>query len=94
MTDKPTHPLDSPQNRARFDKWEKRSLWGNFNPDDKTTEEEMNERIGRTCAYMLRQLSRKRIPDPDIVFDALSGKRPIPSCGYIECFMDDGDHVH
>lgn len=44
--------------------------------------------------YLLRSLSRGRIPDAGIAMAALAEKTPIPSCGYINCFMTDVEHVH
>lgn len=88
------HRVDSDRNRAMFDKWYKRSLWGSFNNADNPTDEELKKRSQAVLGFMLRNLSRGRIPNPDLVFDTLTGKAPVPACGMIGCFLDDYDHVH
>lgn len=44
--------------------------------------------------YLLRSLSRGRIPDVVLTMETLEEKRPVPACGYINCFLEVGDHVH
>jgi hypothetical protein len=94
VSDKP-HKIDSNRNRAMLDKWQGRTLWGYYGNTDEPTEAEMNRRVGGVTRYMLRMLSRGQVPNPDLVFDTLAGKQPVPRCGSVGCFMpDDGDHVH
>lgn len=51
------------------------------------------ETIEALFSYMMRMLSRNRIPDKQLVDDILKGKEKVPECGYPGCHMG-GDHVH
>ena len=46
--------------------------------------------------YLLRDLSRGRVPHLDALMNFLDGNTALPSCGFIGCLMDSqcGDHVH
>jgi hypothetical protein len=96
MSDDAPHRIDSDRNRAMLDKWYKRSIWGAYGNSDDPTEAELNKRCGGVTGYMLRMLSRGQVPNPDVVFDTLSGKLPVPGCGIVGCFIDfeHFEHVH
>lgn len=44
--------------------------------------------------YLLRSLSRGRIPDMPTAMETLREERPVPPCGWLNCLMNDADHVH
>jgi hypothetical protein len=44
--------------------------------------------------YLLKALANGYIPDADIAWGTLTGKRKVPNCGVIGCDLDIGDHVH
>lgn len=50
-------------------------------------------RANAVLTYMLRCLSRGRIPDPVLVTEVLHGVNDVPHCGYIDCKCDY-EHVH
>lgn len=50
-------------------------------------------RANAVLTYMLRCLSRGRIPDPVLVTEVLYGAQEVPQCGYIGCTCDY-EHVH
>lgn len=79
--------------KTKLDAWHKRSLWGNYGNTDTPTAEEMQRRESAVTRYTLRMLSRRQIPNPDLVFDTLSGKRPVPECSYIGCSVAI-EHIH
>ena len=76
------------QNEKRFESWYKVGV--TMNP----TEFGDERVIGACLGYMIRMMSKRQIPDPKLVMEALEGKRKIPPCGHLNCFMDDDDHVH
>ena len=49
--------------------------------------------INDVMQYMIRCLSRGRIPSRDLVEKTLSGEISVPSCRFIGCCLD-GEHVH
>lgn len=72
----------------KLEKWYKQSLWGNeaYVP--------CRFVLSACLAYILRRLSRRDIPDPELVFKTLNGEEKIPKCGYIGCKINDNSHVH
>lgn len=53
-----------------------------------------DDRVVRCClAYMVRCLSRYRIPDADLVMKTLEGELEVPECGWLGCNADH-EHVH
>lgn len=69
--------------------WEKRWMFSATAvdlPDQK-------DRVHASLGYVLRTLSRGQLPDPELVNDALTGKKPVPACGQLGCTWD-AEHVH
>lgn len=76
----------------RLEEWYKFSLFGGIVRD--VPEEMNNKEVWLAClAYMVRQLSHRRIPHMELVRDTLLGKLPVPPCGFIGCTWD-AEHVH
>lgn len=72
--------------------WDKFSL---FSLPHLPEGEDREQRIEAVLAYMLRQLSRGRVPRVEYVRATLVEGKPIPTCGYINCRIDAlEDHVH
>lgn len=74
-------------NCKRFMKWDRRSMWGGevYGANDMA--------VRATLRHILRLMSRGIIPDPDLIFDVLRGRKEVPDCGHIGCEMGDG-HIH
>lgn len=51
-------------------------------------------RANAVLTYMLRCLSRRRMPDAQLVTEVLYAARDVPKCGYIDCKVEDQDHIH
>ena len=66
--------------------WEKRWMWSLPAPTP--------EVLQAVASYMVRSLSRGRIPDAVLVERTVNGEEPVPGCGYLGCSMDPADHVH
>jgi len=76
--------------KKRLEEWNKFSLWGNVDFPEGLDQQKA---IGACFGYMIRRLSHRTIPRMDLVRDTLTGKLPIPECGFIGCTLDFG-HVH
>lgn len=70
--------------------WEKKWLWS-FGHDGSA---DALEREHACLTYILREMSRGRVPDPHLIESVLLKKKDVPQCGYINCKWDAPDHVH
>ncbi|MEE8368603.1 MAG: hypothetical protein V3S30_09830 [Thermoanaerobaculia bacterium] len=83
------------RNADKIEGWYKMSLFGGIVDRQQVSPDEWPRVQRATLGYIIRSLSRARIPDPVLVQETLMGIKPVPQCGWIDCFMnDDGDHVH
>lgn len=82
-------------NESRLKEWAqfKPFMWSLPGTEDPLKEAEVQRAV---LGYLLRALSRGRVPLYQPLMDYLEGRTPLPSCGFIGCLMDQqcGDHVH
>jgi hypothetical protein len=72
---------------ARLESWAKGFL------HDTGTQSLSDFEVRALLNYMMRALSRKRIPNIRLVRSILDGSTKIPECGWIGCFIDY-EHGH
>jgi hypothetical protein len=80
-------------NEYEMEKWRqlKPFMWSLPGTEDPSKPAEMHQAV---LGYLLRNLSRGRVPRLETLMDYLEGRDALPSCGYIGCHMSDPDHVH
>ena len=84
-------PVDPVRDALKAKGWDKRWLFST--PFDDAPEVEQQRRQVAVTRYMLRSLSRGRLPDAQLIADALGGAKQVPECGWLNCLIGF-EHVH
>lgn len=73
----------------RIETWHHLSLFGGLVEGHASMTDEEIATARKAClSYVIRLLSRGRIPDPAIVTNTMLGRTPVPGCGFLDCHIE------